>query len=123
MGVKGKAGKLTRSVILEMADRATSELEVPEWGGAVILREWGLPERGAFVELMEKQRSGEKSMADAMAMCVVLSVVDEDGNRLFSEKDIPIISRKSGKAAERIFKAAMSLNMVPPAEIKELEGN
>lgn len=115
--------KLTRDSILEMNDRATQEVDVPEWGGTVIIREWSLPERGAFVEVMEKRSSGEMSMGDAMALCVVLSVVDESGSRIFTDKDVAPISRKSGKAAERIFSAAMALNMVSKKEVEKLEGN
>ena len=115
--------KLTRDSILEMNDRATQEIDVPEWGGVVTIKEWGLPERGAFVEVMEKRTSGEVGMSDAMALCVVLSVVDENGARIFTDKDVALVSRKSGKAAERIFAAAMSLNMVTRKEVETLEGN
>lgn len=115
--------KLTRDSILEMNDRATLEVDVPEWGGLITIREWGLPERGAFVEIMEKRTAGEIGMGDAMALCVVLSVVDENGDRIFTDKDVAVISRKSGKAAERIFSAAMALNMVTRREVETLEGN
>lgn len=115
--------KLTRDAILEMSDRATREVDVPEWGGTVTIKEWGLPERGAFVEIMEKRSSGEMGMADAMALCVVLSVVDENGNRIFTDKDVAVVSCKSGKAAERIFSAAMALNMITRKDVEVLAGN
>lgn len=114
---------LSRDAILELNDRTTKDVDVPEWGGTVTIREWGLPERAMFSEAMEGRGSGEKSLSDVMALCVVLSVVDGNGDRIFQEKDVPLISRKSGKAVERIFAAATSLNRLSAREIKDVEGN
>jgi hypothetical protein len=80
----------------------------------------GKPER---VVLGSQEKRCEKTMADAIALCIILSVVNENGDRMFLDKDTPFVSRKSGRAAERIFSAAVALNRATNEEIKTLEGN
>jgi hypothetical protein len=50
-------------------------------------------------------------------------VVDEQGNRMFSEADIEALGRKSAAALERVCKVAQALNGIGEAELEELQGN
>jgi hypothetical protein len=58
-------------------------------------------------------------------MVAVLSVCDAAGVRLFDhDKDtVAKMSKKSGRALERIFQAAVKLNRLDDKSVKALEGN
>lgn len=111
---------LTKEQIQQADDRPTMEVEVPEWGGKVRLRVWSGPERERVEELIDNKQARRQC---GRAIVASLSIVDENGKRLFDESDIQRLAEKSGVALERVFSAACSLNAVGKAEIEELTKN
>lgn len=116
---------LSKDAILAVRDVVTETVEVPEWGGAVRVRGLTAAERDAF-EGEVVQRNGLSVKTDTRNMrarMVVLSVVDEDGARLFSYHDIEALGEKSSRALDRIFAVAMRLSGLRPQDVEELAGN
>ena len=62
-------------------------------------------------------------MKDAEMRLVAYCVVDENGKRLFTEKDIKELGEKSGAAINRISEVAMRLSGFTPGDLQELTEN
>ena len=62
-------------------------------------------------------------MKDAEMRLVAYCVVDENGERLFTEKDIAELGKKSGSAINRTSDVAMRLSGFTPEDLQELTEN
>jgi hypothetical protein len=116
---------LTRDAILSVDDRPTEQVDVPEWGGHVLVSTMTGQERDRFEAslLDEKGQNRSANMDNLRARLATLCCVDDDGNRLFSQSDIEELGRKSALALNRIFTAAQRLNGIGEDAVEELAGN
>jgi len=116
---------LTREAILQAEDLPTEDVEVPEWGGVVRVRGLTGAERDAFEQSIVEQRGKNTRMnlRNIRARLVALTVVDEEGNRLFSDDDVEALGRKSAAALNRVFEVAQRLSGLRPEDVEELAGN
>jgi hypothetical protein len=122
-GVAGANGAhpslLTREAILAARDIATEVVDVPEWGGSVMVR--GLTGRARdsiearFTDAKGKLDLGKSG--DFRAAYVSLAIVDEHGALLFGEGDVAALGEKSSVAIQRIFDAAIRLSAVRAEDI------
>ena len=116
---------LTRDAILNAQDLARERVEVPEWGGAVLVRALTGRERDAY-EAGIVHPDGRKmryTLTNMRARLVSLSVIDEAGTRLFSDSDVELLGRKSAAALERVFEAAQRLSGLSAQDVDELVKN
>lgn len=114
---------LTREEILGADDRRHEDVEVPEWGGTVRVRALSGTERDAYeAGIVQISGDGRRkfTLANARARLVSLSIVDENGARLFSEGDIEELGEKSATALERVFDAARRLSGLSEEEVEGL---
>lgn len=117
-----KVALLSKESILAVHDVVTEVVEVPEWGGAVRVKGLTGAERDAF-EGEVIQRSGRDvttNTRNMRARLVVLSVVDDEGKRLFGFPDIEALGAKSARALDRIFSVAMRLSGLRDEDVEEL---
>jgi hypothetical protein len=116
---------LNRDQILQVKDLKTQQVEVPEWGGAVIVRCLTGAARDSFeASLVDgKGKSRAEGLVNLRARLVALSVVDEEGNPLFTEADIAALGKKSAAALDRIFEAAQRLNRLAQTDVETLAKN
>jgi hypothetical protein len=117
---------LGRKDILEAKDREKfEEVEVPEWGGIVLVRVIGGDERDRFEASIMKRRGDDVqlNMENIRARLVALSVVDENGERLFSDADVIELGKKSGVALDRVYEIAQRINGLTKKDVKELAKN
>ena len=116
---------LTREAILQADDLPRELVEVPEWGGALYVRALTGAERDAFEQSIVETRGKNTRMnlRNIRARLVALTVVDEDGNRLFSDDDVEALGRKSAAALNRVFEVAQRLSGLRPEDVEELAGN
>jgi len=86
---------LTRDAILQAQDLPTQDVEVPEWGGTVRVRALTGAERDAFEQSIVEQRgkSTRMNLQNVRAKLVALTVVDENGNRIFSDADAKLLGQ------------------------------
>lgn len=104
---------LSKEQILEASDLKAQPVEVPEWGGTVLVRSMTGADRDAFEASMvtvHPDGSRTPEMRNLRAKLVALTLVDEAGNRLFDVADIPRLAAKSAAALERVFEAAQRIN-------------
>lgn len=112
---------LSRDQILSASDLTFEEVNVPEWGGKVRVRTLTAGERDKFEALMFSKEPQDRG--DYRATLVALCAVDENGNRIFEDKDVPELSKKSAKAVNRVYNAATRVNLLSVDDQKELEKN
>jgi hypothetical protein len=115
---------LTRDQILNADDLQTKDVYVRPWGGSVRIRTMTAHERDQFEQQLFTNKGGKKErMDDVRAYLVSMCVVDEGGNRLFSERDVKALSQKSANALDIIFGEAQKLNAVTDDDVEEIVGN
>jgi hypothetical protein len=120
---------LTREQILQAQDLPTEAVEVPEWGGSIYVRGLSGTERDAFEasviapRLDKNGSSGSMDMRNIRAKLAALCIVDENGERLFTDKDVEALGRKSASALDRVFSAAQRLSGLSPKDVEELAKN
>lgn len=116
---------LTKDQILGVQDIQTETVEVPEWGGAVIVRGMNGRERDSFEASMikGKGKSANVNLENLRAKLVSKCIVDEAGKRLFSDDDIPALAAKSAAALNRVYEVAQRLSGVTEDDVDELVKN
>ena len=115
-------GMLTKEQILQAEDLKTETVEVPEWGGSVCVRTMTGTERDAFEQSIVENK-GKTNLANIRARWCAAVVIDESGNRLFDDKDIAELGKKSASALDRVFAVAQKLNGFGEKDIENLEKN
>lgn len=113
---------LSRSQILESDDLVTEDVPVPEWGGDVRVRTLTGTERDAF-ELSISGDGKKKNLENLRARLAALCIIDEDGQRVFSDDDVRKLGLKSAGALGTVFDVASRLNGLTEKDVEELAGN
>lgn len=103
---------LTRDFILSLDDLPREEVAIPEWKGSVYVRALTGAERDSLERMISKDNVSRARIA-------VLSVVDADGNRLFTDGDVDRLAGKHGGALERIVNASLRFNRLTDAAITD----
>lgn len=115
---------LNRAEILAAQDLKTETVNVPEWGGAVILQGGTGEERDTFEEsiMVGKGQNRDVNTKRLRVKLLAKSIVDAAGSKLFSESDIEALSRKSAVVIERLFKVAQRLWGLSKEDVDSLVG-
>lgn len=117
-----------RDAILQADDLAVEVVEVPEWGGEVMVRGLTGKERGKFQAMMVTQK-GNSTMLNTAALGEVnvwlclFGICDEAGGRIFTDKDFEALAKKSGTALERIASVIQRLSGLQGDEVEQLAAN
>lgn len=121
---------LTREAILDAPDINTEDVAVPEWGGTVRVKGLTGAGRDRFEAAMVGQSQGkgrnksrQVNLDNIRARMAALSIVGEDGDRLFSEADVRSLGEKSAAALQRVFDVAQRLSGLSEDDVEELAGN
>ena len=115
--------RLSRDDILKAADNEPEEVDVPEWGGSVLVRGMTGRERDAFeVSMLTPGRGGRRQVdpANVRAKLVARCCVDDDGNRLFTDADVAELGGKSAAAVDRVYEVAARLSGMGAGDQEEL---
>jgi len=126
---------LTREQILNKVDIEVKEIQVPEWGGSVYIRQLSRAQQDEYLkrqygETRLKQDSKAKQQEisavniyghDAyLCMC---GICDEEGKPLFNREDIDALKKKNGAVIGRIAMeivrfSAMEMDVTVEEEVK-----
>ena len=119
------APALTKAAILDADDLPRKRVDVPEWGGVVYVRSMTGAERDAFnAALIDAGGDdGRVNFANLRAGLVALTVVDENGARLFEDGDAEALDGKSFAALDRVASAAQRLNALSDDDVDALVKN
>lgn len=117
---------LSKQDILQAQDVVIEPVEVPEWKGMVFVRSLSAAERGLIEEAAAKfkESKGKDSFARTFTVKVAtLAICDEQGHRVFDDKDIALLQQKNAAAITRIAEAAQRLSGFTKEDLEELEKN
>lgn len=117
---------LTREDILNADDLPYKEIEVPEWGGNVRIRTMTGAERAAFEKTVYDIGDDNKLEMDRdnyRHKLISFCLVDEDNNRIFTDRDIEALAKKSAKAINRVFDIAQEMNGLTRESQERIEKN
>lgn len=121
MGLYGGFVMLNRDDILKISDLITETVSVPEWDGDVLVRAMTGVERDEFEQAVFP--NGQKDFANIRARLCSLSIVDENGRRLFEDADLVNLGEKNAKALDKVFAVAKRLSGIGKTEMDALKKN
>lgn len=113
---------LSKQDILKADDSKTVELDVPEWGGKVLIGTMSGFARDQFEAAIIGKNGGVNS-TNIRAKLAASTLMDNKGNLLFTDKDIAALGKKSAAALDRVFEAAQKLNRISESDVEELAKN
>ena len=113
---------LGKEAILGADDIRTERVEIPEWGGEVMVRGLTGRQRDQWEQSMTVRRGKkvEQDLRDFRARLAVLCVVDETGQLVFHQGDIDALANKSGSALDKIYTAAAKLSGISDDDVEDL---
>ena len=109
---------LKRDDILKVQDIRVEKVHVPEWGGDVYIMGLSGNARDEWEDFIIKARSG--SLRGTRAKLCSLSICDENGKLLFSQKDMEALGEKSSSALQRIFNLAQEMSKIEVDAVRDL---
>jgi len=112
---------LSKDEILGTTDLKIEEVEVPEWGGTVGIKGMTGAQRDDFESslFVGEGKNRKQNMTNLRARLVGMTLVGEDGNRLFTDAEIKQLSGKSAAALSRCFEVAQRLNGMEAKAVEE----
>lgn len=127
----GNDGLLTKDQILKVDDRQIRRVEVPEWGGAVLVRGLdgaGRDEYFAQMAVIRQAKGKAPQMgvdsSQATAKLVARCILDPDDPKreriMFSYAEVELLGAKSGAALNRVYEAALALSGLTEEDMEEL---
>jgi hypothetical protein len=115
---------LNKEQILGATDIKYQVVPVPEWGGDVRIRSMTGADRDAYEQWMISRNTDSGVKLDNLrARMAAISIVGDDGERLFADDDIAALGKKSAAALGRVFDAVTALNVIAPADIEAVAKN
>jgi len=114
--------------ILNVEDFKTKRVDVPEWGGYVIIQTMTAEARDAYeLSLLSKDSKGSvvgRDLSNIRAKLVAACTLGPDGRLMFKNADhVKVLGSKNSKAVDRIYDACQALNQISDEEVEELAGN
>lgn len=114
------SGLLSKEQILSADDLPSEDVEVKEWGGSVRVRALTGFERDRFELSVTQDARGKRNLDNVRARLVSLSLVDEEGKRMFTEAEVKALGAKSAKALDRLFDVARRLSGLGDDDVENL---
>ena len=121
---------LTAAEILGASDLAIEDVPTPEWGGVVRVRELSARARywfitNAFIDApkLNGAEPARRLSDTAQAMLLAKSIIDEDGNLVFTEDQISALAEKSHLAVARVEAVATRLSRLRAQDVEDAEKN
>lgn len=114
---------LTRDQILSADDLQTKDVYVPQWKGTVRIRTMTAGERDLFEQMMFSGKNKDDRRDNVRAAMLSLTVVDDKGNRLFSEDHVKKLKDKSAAAVDKIFAEVQKMNAVSDDDVEDMVKN
>jgi len=117
--------QLNKQAILDVKDIEIEKVEVPEWGGFVFVKGMTGLERDTFEASIVQQRGKDArvNMVNIRAKLASQTICDEEGIRLFNDKDVSDLGKKSANALQRVFDVAQRLSGITEDDVDELADN
>jgi hypothetical protein len=107
-----------REEVLEAEDLTVQKVPTPGWGdGHVYVRMMMGDERDQFDA--DTMQGGKANLKNARGRFAALIMCDEQGKRLFTDADAPLLGKKCSLNLDRIFDVGGSLNGLHQRDLEE----
>jgi len=102
-----------------------TELAVPEWGGHILVRPITLEEQGKMADLTRKfaDANSATKLRECTLPLLLWTVLDIDGNPLFTREDLPKLQTSPAAAIMRVQDFVLKFSGLTEESRKELEKN
>ena len=121
---------LSRDAILAVDDIQTEKVFIKEWGDDVIVRGLTGEELDDYQASRRQIRNAGTPQAEvvfiqtnARAGLLVKCLVDENGERIFTDQDAGLLGMKNGRILDRLYDVAARLSGLSEEEQEAMEGN
>ena len=113
---------LNKEQIKNAKDLQYEEISTDEWGkGSVVrIRSWTGKDRNAMEQEWLKKDNNTTGFKEKM---IVISVVDDKGDLIFTDKDVSWLSGKSAAPIDRIAIAVMRMNGLSGTDVDDAVKN
>lgn len=112
---------LTREQILQAPDIRTEILHIEEWGGDVWVKSMSGTERDRFeASILDMKTKQTVKLENIRAKLCSCTLCDEEGNLLFTEKDVELLGKKNANALSKVFMLAKALSGIGEEEMTDL---
>lgn len=111
-----------KTTILAFDDQETVDVIVPEWRGETVrLRSMTADDRDGWETaiIVRNDLPPAERQRGLRARLVALCAVNDRGERIFGDEDVAALARKSAKAIDRLFDAAMKLNRLGAKDVED----
>jgi hypothetical protein len=109
---------LSKESILSVQDLPKELVDVEQWGGSVWVRGMTAGERDMFEDKIRTE-----GMKNLRALMASMTIIDEDGKRMFTDKEVKGLAGKSAEALDKVVEVASKLSGLLESDIEILEGN
>lgn len=100
---------LKREEILSKVSLKKEAVFVEEWGGEVLVSEMSGTARDAWEQSI-REKDAQGRFVSTRAKLILFTVVNETGERIFKDEDLPEIGKLSSFVIEKVCAVAMRLN-------------
>lgn len=120
-----EGGALGRDAILAALDIKYEYVDTPEWGGRVRVRSLTGSERDQYdgetyaAQQAAKTQGRGTPLTDFRVRRVAKAIVDDDGRRVFSDKDVAALGQKNSAVIDRIDDVVVRLSGMGTASVEE----
>lgn len=118
---------LSADDILSADDLTPVPVDVPEWGGTVLVRGMTGADRDQFEAAMLNDKlsgvSRDRALKNYRARLAAACLVDESGRRMFQGAAVERLGEKSAAALTRVVEVASRLSGLTDDDVEELTGN
>lgn len=113
---------LNREEILAKTDLKKETVKIEEWGGDVLVSEMSGTLRDAWEQSLRK-KDKDGCLVSPRAKLVAFTVVDEKGDRMFTEEDVASLGKLSSSSLEKVCSVAMRLNGLGSGDVETAKKN
>ncbi len=103
---------LSKNQIIAAKDSQPIEVEVPEWGGSILLRPMTGTARNdyEFWAASEHSKNGQSDFRGIRERLIIAHAVDDQGESLFSLDDLEQLSAKNAEVIDRLHNECQKLS-------------
>jgi len=116
---------LDKQQIIDVDDVVYEDIEVEEWGGSVRVRVLTGTERDKWEqECINRTGPNNKVRIGQLKVgLLAATLINEEGELLFSQKELTVLNSKSSAVIQRLFKQVQRVSAIGDEAVDELAKN
>lgn len=116
---------LTKELILACTDLKTETVDVPEWGGEVLLQGLNGEQREVVeIRIDKATKKDAEAWKGVKALTLSFGIINPDKTPMFAgEKDVAALAKKSSAAIDRLFERLLTLSGMTKKDREEIAKN